>query len=484
MRFGATFLAAALLFSGCGNSPLEWLRAENAQGIESAENISSAAADAATLQKRQKEFCSFLEAVNQQRQAIYNGEKLDFPSEWAGDPADPLGEFTEEEMAALAEKPASVPAVLTGQMAAADVQLLFRLLRQGYAAYDYFGGSTVFSAAEEHLTAELSGQETVSSDELAEIISRMLKSIVIDNHLTINGIPSVEEQRRSYYVPGLFLDEQPEDIDPVLVKRGVDEEGRLCYILAASLTEKEYGSLPESAVLAGKETPLSWEVMAEDIGEELAVAVSELADGTLVLISRMLDAYDEKASVQLDALSRVGGAYSGEPLLIWDLRSNSVGSDSHFKGWLEGFAGNSPKVKVAYAGKITPLNRYLLNFILSPAWYADSNAGEVREHDGLVLALQDDFTASAGEGALNLLRAMDNAIMVGSSTRGTMLTGNCVQAYLPNSGIKVQWGTKLQQIEVNRNPDGIGWEPDLWIPSADILERVEKMIAYYDLRNI
>lgn len=480
----AAALAAVLLFSGCGNGPLEWLKSETAQNYESSEAISSVYVDADTMQQRQDEFRTFLVAVNQKRQALYNGEKLDFPPEWAGDSVDPLGDFTEEEMTALAEKPSEAPEILDQKAAAADIHTLFRLLRQGYAAYDYFGGDAVFSPAEEQLLTDLSGKETVSCEELAERISRMLKTIVTDNHLTIKGILSVEEQRRSYYVPDLFFDEPPENVDVALIKRGVNREGKICYILATSLTEKEYADLPKSIRLSGKEVSLSWEVMAEDIGEELAVAVSELPDKTPVLISRMLDAYDEKASVQLDALSRVGGSFGEEPLLIWDLRSNDVGSDSYFKGWLDGFAGNSPKVKVAYAGKITPLNRYLLNFILSPGWYVDSTAGEIREHDGIVLAMQDDFTASAGEGALNFLRALENTVLMGSCTSGTMLTGNCVRVYLPNSGLPVQWGTKLQQIEVNRNPDGAGWEPDLWIPSADISERVEKMIAYYDLQNI
>lgn len=482
LQFWAIGLMVMFLFSGCGKSPLEWLKVIDAGSAESVPHIN---VDIDTMQKRQKEFYSFLEAVNQKRQDIYNGEELDFPAEWAGDPTDPLGEFTEEEMAVLAERPVSVPETLTGREASEDVQMLFRILRQGYAAYDYFGGSEIFSAAEDQLLTELEKNEIITNNGLSEMIADVLKGIVTDNHLIINEIPIVEVQHRSYYVPGIFLEEEfSADIDSALVKRGIDDEGKLCYILAASLPEKEVLSLPETVLIEGKEVSLSWEVMAENMEEELAVAALELADGTPVLVSRTLDAYDDKASVQLDALSRVGGAYGDEPLLIWDLRSNKDGNDSHFRGWISGFVGNSPKVKVAYAGKITPLNRYLLNFILSPAWYADSAAGEIREHDGLVLALQDDFVASAGEGALNLLRALENSVMIGSSTSGTMLTGNCVYAYLPNSGIKIQWGVKLQQIEVNRNPDGIGWEPDLWVPSADILERVEKMIAYYNLRDI
>ncbi len=480
----AAILLAALLFSGCGKSPPEWLSVEPAPGTPGGESVSSSDVNMETMQKRREEFQAFLETVNQKRRDIYNGKELDFPAEWAGDPTDPFGAFPEEEIAALAEKPETDVDTVTGQEAAEDIRTLFRILRQGYAAYDYFGGSEVFSAAEQELLAETAESGAVNCTELSERIVDVLRSIVTDNHLTIKGVPCTAKQHRSYYVPGLFLDEQTAaGIDPSLVKRGIDEEGRLCYMLAASLTEEDAASLPETIVLGGKTTALSWEVMAEEIEEELAVAASELADGTPVLISRTFSAYDEKASVQLDALSRIGGAYGAEPLLIWDLRSNREGNDSHFKGWLAGFAGNSPKVKVAYAGKITPLNRYLLDFIISPGWYVDSDVGEIRERDGLVLALQDDFTASAGEGALDMLRALENAVMIGSCTSGTMVTGNCVRVYLPHSGIPVEWGTKLQQIEINRNPDGIGWEPDLWVPSEDVLSRVEKMIGYYGLRD-
>lgn len=108
----------------------------------------------------------------------------------------------------------------------------------------------------------------------------------------------------------------------------------------------------------------------------------------------------------------------------------------------------------------------------------------MQEISGHVFAVQDDFTASSGESALAQLRTLTGSITVGSATRGALLTGNTVCAYLPNSGLAVSWGTKLQQVEQNRNPDGSGWEPDLWVPSDEALQWVEKLIDYYDLRGI
>ena len=44
-------------------------------------------------------------------------------------------------------------------------------------------------------------------------------------------------------------------------------------------------------------------------------------------------------------------------------------------------------------------------------------------------------------------------------------------------------GMVLQFVETEENRDGTGYLPDLWVPSDKALERVEKMIGYYGLRE-
>ncbi len=476
-KFVAVILAAvmAAALTGCGGGLRAYLTDEVA-GSDKA--VSQPAVDAETMRLRQEEFAGFLASVRENRRSIYNGEQLDFPDSWAESPTD---RFTDEEIAALAEPPAESLSQLTAEEAAEDIETLFRMLRQGYAAYDYFGGETAFSAAEERLLRRYADGGT--AEELAEGIISELRAFVIDNQLSVGGIPAVAEQRRSYYVPGLFL-ESAEGTHPALVKRSIDADGKLCFVLAASCTEAEAASLPQSVTVNGQETAVTWAAMAEDIGEKLAVSAAEWEDGTALLTSRTFAVYDEEASARLDALSRLGGDYRSEPVLVWDLRSNRGGSDGYFRDWFAGFAGNKAQVKVSYAAKVTELNKNLLNLILTPAWYTDASAGEMREIRSLLFAVQDDFTASSGESALAQLRTLTGTVTVGSATRGALLTGNTVCAYLPHSGLEVCWGSKLQQIEQNRNPDGCGWEPDLWVPSGEVLERVEKMIGYYGLSGI
>ena len=124
VRLAAAILAA-LLCTGCGGG----LRAYLTDGDVSPagdKTASQAAVDAETMCRRQEEFSAFLESVREKRRGIYNGQELDFPEQWAGSPID---SFTEEELTALAQKPADILPELTAREAAEDIETLFRLLR-------------------------------------------------------------------------------------------------------------------------------------------------------------------------------------------------------------------------------------------------------------------------------------------------------------------------------------------------------------------
>ena len=138
---------------------------------------------------------------------------------------------------------------------------------------------------------------------------------------------------------------------------------------------------------------------------------------------------------------------------------------------------------MSYAARVTPLNRYLLNFVLAPWWYVDGRQGQLTPRDGFTFAVQDLYTLGTGESVLCQLRSIENLLTVGSPTAGGVSTGNPVAAYLPHSGLRISWGTKIQRLETDEPVDGIGFRPDLWVPPGEALSRVEAMIGYYGLRE-
>ncbi len=428
--------------------------------------------------KRRDELSTFIDEQWGKLQDLCKEKPLVFPDNWTDDLSSLSDPLTDEDIRMVSLPPSEQKNLLTHVEAEADIHMAFRLLREGYAAYDYFGGEPVFSRLEKEAAAFLP-EDTVTKEDLLSALLTISETIT-DSNLTFDGRAAVSptRQTRSYYVPQIFLDKPPENAENWF-QRTIDETGRLSYCPAASVTNPD--TLPESVLIDGKTVSLQWQEMSPSENDEAVIAVSTLADSTDILASRTMKSTDEKSSVQLDALSRVGGDYRTKQLLIWDLRGCTGGSDKFFRGWFAGFAGNEPDVRVAYAAKITELNKYLLDFVLSPGWYVDSSAGTSIKRKEIVFLLQDSCTAGTGENILNELSLLYGAIRVGAATQGAYLTGNQVSAYLPHSGLTISWGTKLQQVWTLNNPDGIGISPNLWVPPEEALARVEKMIEYYRL---
>ncbi|MPM95105.1 hypothetical protein SDC9_142256 [bioreactor metagenome] len=96
----------------------------------------------------------------------------------------------------------------------------------------------------------------------------------------------------------------------------------------------------------------------------------------------------------------------------------------------------------------------------------------------------DKYTGSSGEDFVCYLRTVDNVIFVGSNTRGGHICGNvCYHLYLPNSGLKIGFGTSLGFAETMENTDGIGIMPDLWVNPDDAMDAVMRLIDHYGLNS-
>lgn len=81
-------------------------------------------------------------------------------------------------------------------------------------------------------------------------------------------------------------------------------------------------------------------------------------------------------------------------------------------------------------------------------------------------------------------RTLANTLFLGSETLGCNLVSNNINFYLPHSGLNLYFGTGLTMKEETVNREGVGYLPDLWVPSARALDLAEKMITYYDLNAL
>ena len=170
-------------------------------------------------------------------------------------------------------------------------------------------------------------------------------------------------------------------------------------------------------------------------------------------------------------------------LVIFDLRSNSGGNGESMYSWIKNFTKTSPQLTEARAQRNSAF--FGRNPKSNYSAFSKPNifSGKWISNDIPVIVLVDDYCASAGERALNLLTTMDNVLVVGSNTDGCQLGGNNFSICLPNSGIRCYIGTELCFVNDMTNLDCIGYTPDIWCNPATAMESVLNMLKQYELAS-
>lgn len=474
----ALVLTLCLLFTGCGQADQQETEASPSP-VEAGESGDGDETEFSStdLSSRQEEFYAFLNEVNESRRAIYSdGEAPELDESWTQELAD---DFSEEEIKnLLLEKPSCS---VSAEEAAADVKTFFTLLKNCYGAYDYFGGDEVFLPIQEEVLAGLPAEGTVSPSALEHILVEQLSPILFDGHFSIGGSRlGTAHDKYMYYVDGVYFDDTG-DIDPELVKPTIDGEGRLRLGLRTLATSAEAEALPTSLKIEGHTLSLQWEKDIAKVGR-IAFKETELEDGTPWLISRAM--WGEQS--QLDRLADCGAEYAESPVLVLDVRGNGGGSDNYINEWFNGYAGQYAERRLAYAVKLSTANLLIYNLkgmkiIADPGWDCSGSAGTWVEHEGITLVFQDKNTASSGETAVSNMRTLENTLFLGSNTSGCSLTPANINFCLPNSHLRVYFGTRLLLRDNGENLDCRGFLPDIWVPSNDAADAAERMISYYGL---
>lgn len=432
----------------------------------------------------QEQFLAFLEQVNQARRALCGQPLPCSTQEFTADLSGLEDDFTQEEMQSLLNWPGEIEAVTAAQ-ARQDVETAFKLLRHSYGAYDYFGGDAVFLPLRDAALERLPETGQVTRAQLEELLMEVLAPVLVDGHFLLgSSAPRSVHIRSMYYVPNLYFDD-PAGVDPQLVKPTIDGEGRLRLCLAVAASETEASSLPASAVVEGEAVSLHWTRDNSELTGDSVFAEDTLEDGTPLLISRAMYAQTQAGLDELDRLAACGADYAQSPLLVFDVRSNSGGSDRYIMDFFQGYTGAAFHNRPFWAMKYSPLTLFAYGMQdQEPGWSIHSDPGQWVERDGLTLVLQDGGVASSGETVINAFRTLDNTLFIGCGTLGCSLTPNCFAFYLPHSGLGFYFGTGLALYDDGVNFDCTGYPPDLWVPSHQARTAAERMIACYGLEDI
>lgn len=373
--------------------------------------------------------------------------------------------------------------VLTRQQAAEDIAYLFDALYACYAPYDLFGGEAVFGAAEQAVLAELEAKETLTGQELQDLLLAHL-DFIQDGHFSINGDPPVPFKLAFFFRETAFgkteagyqtadgktvasVDRHP-DLD-ALFKRSISPEGQLVY----------YPILLKDGVFFGTEDGLhlcdetltvyytdgsTQELTAEpryDYHDIVYRDTSSRQYGDIPVFQ--FNVCDTEATDELTA----GAAKLKEaPLSILDLRSNVGGSSLPVDAWLE-----------EYAGKAVTTLLYTFD-VFTPHMPISYNRDRWVSNENTLLILLGKQTASAGEYLVGCAYNLENVLFIGENTYGCQLSDS-TPTYLPNSGCRVTIGSGLLRF-TPQDPDCFeelrGFYPDIWAPAAEAEELAVKLM--------
>ncbi|PYZ97243.1 hypothetical protein CR205_01160 [Alteribacter lacisalsi] len=436
-------------------------------------------------------------------------------------------ELSEEELKGLrlsGESPAEAEA---GRLIE-DTHTLHRALKYQYALYEANGGDEAFEEARNRVINELEStyenDEIVSPRDFEEILHNHY-SFIRDTHFYINGslvtpmehrlfindetafykqkdgsfihrengellesvngneevdaylLPSLSDEGSYVYVPGIFSDTEP-NRELELVTGGEKEQVRL-YQLSASYSGGE-----------------------SEINFESDVPIFSLKDFF----------FYENSDVTSEGLLEESRELENEPYWILDLRSNPGGYPDFADEWHRQHFGISPgfgdyvmqlysntghmvfqeteeyyrELGVvedpiwsevgSYHGMIMPLEE--------PRWSRFYSAYRRAENeDSVIFVVTDHYTASAAEYMTQVMKHVENTVIVGTNTAGALNSGGALMWELPHSNVKMDVPAAFSYHPENLAQEGIGLEPDLWVDPHHAVERIEALVKKEQARE-
>jgi len=358
--------------------------------------------------------------------------------------------------------------------AIADVEYLFAALWGTYLAYEHLGGDAAFHPARDSILRELSALDTITPPVMGDIINRYLSTVIVDNYfsmlwgsyswtptpnvyffengaaafdLTENGFRSRDnnqyvasiEEYNMYMVFRLSMDAYGGFFySPVIM-----HDYRRDYYVITVIYED--GSTEEIRLAEGRHS-------RQNRGDAVAGLTREY-DIPVVYLTHMPFIANPGSRQFLD----YGEDLRWEPVVVLDLRSNQGGATHLAAWWLQRLTGQVvPTSYLMIANyELTTVNRLAFMAPIEPSW--------VMERQRKLVLLVDRYTVSAGETFIDIALNLENTLIIGQNTAGSLITGDPNARLLPNSGITVNIPAGYQIFPAGVFEESVGYAPDIWV---------------------
>lgn len=389
----------------------------------------------------------------------------------------------------------------TTEEAGADIDLLFRALRAAYGAYGCFDRAQ-FDAAEQTALDWANGQKKeIGHKTMAKKLGEVLAFIAekdsgfrVEYATEWKNLIAAEDISCRYHAAedyqfqrdkqGYFMSDGTDKWywtsfgdEGIAMRPTLLEDGRIVYrptwacpdgdAAASTVTlEKNGESRTFDLVWTGVKLPR----------EEFSDAVL-FAQGGGVAYTALHDANDLRQEDEQQAYDWGAAARQGRAAIL-DLRGLQYGGDSAIVGWMQGFLQTEDwiQTRALFARRNSGLG---WSDEMSPAGTVDVGDSEGRWYENTtpLVVLVDDRTGCLGEQAVNMLRQVENVVLVGTNTAGNMLCGGDIQIYLPGSGVCVAFGDQLTLEADGSSIEYRGYAPDVWCDSRDGVSKALAMLT-------
>ena len=390
---------------------------------------------------------------------------------------------------------------VTAEEAGADIDLLFRALRAAYGAYGCFDRAQ-FDAAEQAALDWANGQKgDIGHKTMAKKLGEVLAFIAekdsgfrVEYATEWKNLIAAEDISCRYHAAedyqfqrdeqGYFMSDGTDKWywtsfgdEGITMRPTLLEDGRIVCrptwvcpdgdAAASTVTlEKNGESRTFDLVWTGVKLPRETFLDAALFAQGGGVAYTALHETNDLRQEDAQQAYDWGAA------AREGRA------AILDLRGLQSGGDSAIIGWMQGFLQTEDWVQARelFARRNSGLG---WSDGMSPAGTVDVGDSEGRWYENTtpLVVLVDDRTGCLGEQAVNMLRQVENVVLVGTNTAGEMLCPGNIQIYLPGSGVCVAFGDHLTMEADGSSIEYRGYAPDVWCDSRDGVSKALAMLT-------
>ena len=408
--------------------------------------------------------------------------------------------------------------------AISDAELLFASMREYYPGYAYFGGDDVFLPIFEEILNYLRETETWAVSDFAYTIYESLKPYIKDNHFKIgdhvfsvnylfytnaSAIFDKTDNGFRHRGNGLYVDEvHGYDLD-TLFRLALDPSGGFYYTPIAMLPDAD--DFAEYIVLNivyanGAQTviPLYLQISVRFPWQN--VSLHNERDFPVVTVRRM-DSEHPDWQLHEDASRFISFAYElqNDPVVIVDARSNGGGYGYMPQKWLHALTGKIVSSKhISFTARseqeiqqwiedgserdegewrgisrVSDILTYSPNLMAHGDHVIRYSPSEIIRREQLLILLIDRFTASAAETFTNLMLSVENTLIIGQNTSGSINFDAIYPTRLPLSGLFFQHGHTMYIFPIGFF-EGRGLEPDIWTNGDALYATINMLERYFE----